>query len=412
MEPLRNWAGNLTFSAARRHTPASVDELQALVARTPRLKAVGTRHSFNRIADTDADLVSLEKFDAIALDPARRTVTVGAGVRYGELGAALHAAGWALPNLASLPHIGVAGAVATATHGSGIHNGNLATSVVGVELVTGDGRRVALTPDDPRFDGAVVHLGALGFVTALTLALVPTFDIAQDVFEDLPLADALARFDEIAGSAYSVSLFTDWASGKVHQVWRKRLATVPPAPLPGARPAPVDRHPLASLSAESCTPQRGVPGPWHERLPHFRLNVTPSRGDELQSEYFVAHEDAADALRAVAALGARMAPHLLVSEIRTVAADDLWLSPHYRRASVGIHCTWKNEAPDVLALLPEIEAALAPFAPRPHWGKLFTLAPETLQSRYERLPEFQALAREFDPERRFVNAFLSETLGL
>lgn len=401
MTPQRNWAGNLTYSAARWHEPETPAQVQAIVAASQKLRAVGTRHCFNTIADSPEDMLSTARLNRIVgLDVTQQTVTIEGGVRYGELGVFLHERGFALHNLASLPHISVAGAVATATHGSGDHNGNLATTVVGMELVLADGTRLSVSREShpETFDGMVVHLGALGVVTQLTLAIEPTFPIAQTAYENLPVAALEDHFDQITSAGYSVSLFTDWQSESINQVWVKSKGTVPET-LFGATRAQVERHPLANHSAQSCTPQRGVFGPWHERLPHFKLAFTPSSGAELQSEYFVDRNDALAAFHALAALRDQLAPHLMVSEIRTIAADTLWLSPHEGRDSVGFHFTWKQHIAEVLALLPVLEEALAPFRPRPHWGKVFTMHPPLD-------PRFVALAAQLDPTGKFRNAFL------
>ncbi|MDQ4076458.1 MAG: FAD-binding protein [Chloroflexota bacterium] len=413
-EKQRNWAGNYQYSAARVHYPETVEQVQELVTQRSKVKVLGTRHSFNGIADSTGDLISLERFDqAVALDRARSTVTIEAGVRYGQLCQHLQRAGYALHNLASLPHISVAGACATATHGSGDRHGNLATAVAAMEMVTADGTVVVLSreQDGELFQGAVVGLGGLGAVTKLTLDIVPAFDMRQDVYENLPLEQLEAHFDEILSSAYSVSLFTDWRSARFTQVWVKRRvadgATSEVEPeLFGAMLATSPLHPIAGLGAEHCTAQMGIRGPWHERLPHFRMDYTPSSGEELQSEYLVPRRHACAALRAIEGLGEQVAPLLQISEVRTIAADTLWMSPCYQQPSVGIHFTWKKDWPAVRKLLPLIEEQLAPLDARPHWGKLFTMPPARLSSLYEKLPDFQQLLRSYDPQGKFRNAFL------
>lgn len=410
----RNWAGNLAYSAARFHRPATVEQVQAIVRASSKLRALGSRHSFNTIADTPADLVSLERLDKlVALDRERGTVTVEAGIKYGHLGAYLHGEGFALHNMASLPHISVAGACATATHGSGDRNGNLATAVTALEFVAADGELVALSRerDGDTFLGAVVGLGALGVVTRMTLAVEPAFSVQQEVYVDLPVAQLEANFEAIESGAYSVSLFTDWQRNTVNEVWLKRRlpgdAALPvAAELFGATLATNALHPIAALSAESCTIQEGIPGPWHERLPHFRMEFTPSSGDELQTEYFVPRHHALAAMRAVAALRDRLAPVLMISEVRTIAADALWMSPCYGQECVGLHFTWQPNWTAVQALLPLIEQQLAPFEPRPHWGKVFTMPAAQVQARYPRLADFRALLRQYDPQGKFRNAFV------
>jgi xylitol oxidase len=413
---LCNWAGNYAYNAARVHYPRTVEEARQIVRGSETVRALGTRHSFNDLADCTGDLISLEQLDRIIqIDGAAGTVTVDAGTRYGELGQRLHQEGWALHNLASLPHIGVAGACATATHGSGERNGNLATAVCAMELITADGQVLAISRrrDGREFDGMVVHLGALGIVSRITLNIEPTFAVRQDVYENLPMAALKEHFDAIQASAFSVSLFTDWRRDAINQVWLKRRvrdddAAAAVSTFFGATLAPVDRHPISEISAENCTTQKGIPGPWHERLPHFRMEYTPSSGAELQSEYFVPRQHAVAALGAIAQLRERIAPLLLICEVRAVAADTLWMSPCFERASVAIHFTWKQDWPAVRALLPTIEMQLAAFDARPHWGKLFTMSAGSLGAVYGKLPEFGRLIRKYDPDGKFCNGFVDK----
>jgi xylitol oxidase len=412
----QNWAGNLTYNAARLHHPQTIEQLQEVVRNSRKLRALGSRHSFNTVADCAEDMVSLARLpQTVAVDAGRKAAITSGGMTYGALSLELHRTGFALHNMASLPHISVAGAVATATHGSGDGNGNLATAVSALELITRDGDVVTLSraANGDMFKGAVVGLGALGVVTKLTLDVQPAFTIQQEVYERLPVAQLDAHFDAVMSGAYSVSLFTDWGEDTVNQVWLKRrladdtaLALAPS--YFGATLAPVQRHPITELPADPCTVQMGQPGPWHERLPHFRVDQTPSAGEELQSEYFVPRQHAVAAVRAMRGLGEVIRPHLMISEVRSVAADDLWMSPCYQRDSIALHFTWHRDWPAVQQVLPLIEAALAPFELRPHWGKLFTLPAAKVQARYPRLADFRALLREFDPGGKFRNAFVDE----
>ncbi|THA71439.1 FAD-binding protein [Streptomyces sp. A0958] len=407
-----NWAGNITFGARRLCVPRSVRELRETVAASDAVRALGTRHSFNTVADTPGDLVSVAGLPRVVdIDPVGRTVTVSAGLRFGEFAAELHERGFALHNLGSLPHISAAGACATGTHGSGVGNRSLAGAVRALDLVTADGGTRTLRRGDADYAGAVVSLGALGVATALTLDIVPAFDVRQWVYEDLPEETLTAGFDEVMSAAYSVSVFTDWSPGPVGQVWLKQRvgdegARWMPAEWRGARLADGPRHPIPGVPAGNCTRQQGVPGPWHRRLPHFRLEFTPSNGDELQSEYFVARQDAAAAYEALARLRERISPVLQVSEIRSVAGDDLWLSPAYGRDSVAFHFTWVPDAEAVAPVVAEVEEALAPFGARPHWGKVFSTAPEVLRTLYARYEDFERLMARYDPSGTFRNAFL------
>ena len=405
-----NWAGNITYGAEVLHEPTSVEELQEVVAGSSRVRAVGSRHSFNRIADTDHAQVSVARLPVrVDIDEPEREVTVSAGLRYGDLVQQLDAAGWALHNLASLPHISVAGAIATGTHGSGDRNGSLASAVSAICLVGPDGELREVCRGDQDFDGMVVSLGTLGVVTSVSLDIQPTFEIQQAVFEHLPWSDVAAHFDQITSAAYSVSMFTDWNDIGPTSVWLKSR-TQPPHELFGATPAGGALHPLPGNGSESTTLQLGEPGPWWDRLPHFRLGFTPSNGDELQTEYLVPRDLALAAIDAVRPLAPAIRPLLLISEIRTVAGDPLWLSPSHGTDCVALHFTWRPDVPGVTAVLPVLDDALAPFAARPHWGKLFETTSERQHAAYPRLVEFGRLVERTDPSGTFGNALVDQWL--
>jgi xylitol oxidase len=418
-DPRMNWARNITFGAPRLHRPTSVDELRRVVAGAPKLRALGTAHSFNTIADSPGDQVSVADLPPVLrIDVERSTVTVGAGVRYGELAQHLQREGYALHNLGSLPHISVAGACATGTHGSGVTNGNLATAVRAIEMVTASGDLVALDRDSNQFSGAVVALGMLGIVTTMTLDVEPTYNVAQYVYDDLPLRELQAHLDEALSAAYSVSAFTDWRAPLINGVWLKHRVGSPGAdpshhPQPrwmGATLADGPRHPVPGMPVANCTQQLGVPGPWHERLPHFRLDFTPSNGEELQSEYFVARAQAGEALDALDGIRELIAPVLQIAEFRTIAADELWISPCYGRDSLALHFTWIHDDDAVAPVLAAVEEQLAPFDARPHWGKVFSTSPDVVRSLYSRLADFSGLAARYDPAGKFRNDFIDRYL--
>ena len=405
-----NWAGNYRYRASTLHRPSSVEHLQEVVANAPRVRVLGSRHSFTDLADS-AELVSLEGLPKdVAVDHEAGTVSFSAGLRYGELATELEREGLALANLASLPHISVAGAVATATHGSGNAKGNLATSVASLELATSSGELLNLSRGDPTFDGLVVGLGALGAVTRLTLDVEPAYQVRQRVFEGLAWDALHERFDEITAAGDSVSVFTRWGEA-VDQVWVKGRVTGDPEQvhddLFGAAAATVDRHPIIELDPVNCTRQLGVPGPWWDRLPHFRMGFVPSSGEELQSEYLIPRHHAAAAIRAVHALADVVRPLLQVSELRTVAADRLWMSPQHGQDTVAIHFTWHPDPVAVDRVLVELESALAPFQARPHWGKVFVADATTITLLYERLPDFKRLVDRLDPRGAFRNPWLT-----
>ncbi|MFM7320193.1 MAG: FAD-binding protein [Armatimonadota bacterium] len=406
-----NWSGTVDFPARRWEQP-SADAVSALLAGDDtEIRPLGTAHSFSAIARTRGLQIATGNMDRIlSLDESGPSVLVEPGVTYAALGEWLHARGWALSNLASLPHLSVGGAVATGTHGSGDRNGSLATAVLELEIALPGGGVVRLNRDEHPdvFPGAVVSLGALGVVRSLRLRIVPTFTVRQTVYEDLSLDAYLWHFDDIHRSAYSVSVFTDWSPGTVAQVWRKCVVSDPVIGdrLFGAPAAPRNLHPIRSMDASRCTPQMGEEGPWHLRLPHFLPEFAPSHGDEIQSEYFVPRVLAPSAIEAVAAIGPRLQDLLWISEIRTVAADDLWMSPACNQDVVGIHFTWRRDPERVSALLATVEELLAPYGARPHWGKVFRIDPSPC-ARHE---SFRALALRFDPERRMRNAFLDRIL--
>jgi xylitol oxidase len=409
-----NWAGSHTYRS-RIERVRSVEHLQEVVAAAPRVRALGSRHSFTDLTDiTDVDdgvLVSLDDLPTrVDVDPATRTARVTGRAAYGDVATALQAEGWALGNLASLPHISVAGAVATGTHGSGIGNGSLATAVASLDLVGPDGELRTVGRGDTDFDGSVVALGALGVVTSVTLDVEPTYDVRQEVRTGLSWETLASGLDAVIGSAYSVSLFTRWGDAGIDQVWLKSRGDEAP-PRPVGAPAATTLHMFADGDTQAVTVQGGVPGPWLDRLPHFRMAFTPSRGEELQSEYLMPREHALTAIERMRGLREHLAPVLQVSELRTVAADDLWLSGSYGHDVVAVHFTWSRDQERVYAVLPAIEAALLPLGARPHWGKCFVAGVAELDPLYPRMADFRALRDRVDPDRVFGNTFLERVIG-
>lgn len=411
-----NWAGNIHFDAPRFAEPTSVDELSTLVKGASSVRAVGTRHSFTRIADSVDLMVSVAALPGgLHIDADRAVASVPGGWRYARLARELDVRGWALGAMASLPHISVAGAIATGSHGSGDTTGSIASAVVALELVRADGELVRIARGDDGFDGSVVSLGMLGIVTRVELQIEPAYAMTQVVDRGLDWEAALADLDAVLGSATSVSLFTNWRDARrIDQVWRKSrvpfadagTALHPPPPLPGTVRATTAQHPLQGESGESCTDQSGAAGPWFERLPHFRAEFTPSHGDELQSEFFVPRARAVEALESMRRIGPTIADLLFVSEIRSVRADELWLSGAHGGDVVGIHFTWKPMEPEVRAALPAIEEALSEYGARPHWGKVFTMGAEQLTGSYPRWKDFAELRAQWDPRGVFCNTLV------
>ena len=415
---LYNWSSTYRFTARRVVDARTVDDVRRAVTEAGsgphRVRALGTRHSFTDLADNGATLVTVTGIPPEpVLDEDARTVTVGAGVTYGALATWLHSRGWALHNMGSLPHISVGGATATGTHGSGAGNRILSAAVAALDYVAADGELRHAARGEAAFDGMPVGLGAFGVVVRLTLDIQPSYLIRQDIYADLPWERVLADTDGVMSAAYSVSLFTDWTGDAIQQAWVKRrlpaTEDATPGEFFGARPHPGPVR-LADAPADNLT-AHGVAGPWSERLPHFRIDSVPSNGDEIQSEYFVDRRDGAAALTAVRSLASLVAPLLLVSEIRATAPDHLWLSGSSGRETLAIHFTWRNQPDRVDAALPEVEAALAPFNARPHWGKVSHVTAVQLDTRYPQLRDARTLFEELDPEGKFSNHRL-ERLGV
>src|SRR5258707_11301976 len=406
--PERNWAGTYTYQAQKLHRPRTVEQVQQIVAKAASVHVLGSRHSFNDIADS-SELISLEDLPAdVLVEHEAQTVSFSGGMTYGNLIKTLNDEEVALHTLASLPHISVAGAVATAAHGSGVTCGNLATAVAGLEMVTSSGEIIKASRGDPDFDGLVVGLGALGAVTRITLDVQPAYEGKQRGFEGLSWKALYDHFDEITSCGYSVSIFTRWGQTN-EQVWVKSRTDEPdrlPGDLFGAVAATVDRHPIFELDPTSCIPQLGRAGLWSDRLPHFRMDYTPSSGQEIQSEYLFPRRHAMGAIEAVHALAEGMRPILLVSEIRRVASDRLWMSMNYEEDSVAIHFTWKREPDAVQEIVAQIEDALTPFEARPHWGKVFHVDAAAFAPLYKRHSDFVRLVKRLDPRGAFRNSWL------
>jgi alditol oxidase len=409
-----NWSGTYDYRATRRERPDSVDELQQLVADAPAVKIAGSGHSFNGIADSESgwriDVSGL--ISAPEVDAETGTVTVSGGMKYGELVPALAVSGRALANLASLPHITVAGSVATGTHGSGAGQPGLASAVQAVELLTADGELRWIDRTERHFDGVVVSLGALGVVTRLRLSTVPHYEVRQDAFLGMSWGELIARVNDVLAASYSVSVFGRWTGAGPDHIILKSVVHgaddgIGPS-LTGTSRTPDTLHPLQAAGAtpDAVTEQGGVAGSWADRLPHFRLGFTPSAGAEIQSEFFVAAANAGRGIEALLAVGDAIAPHLLVSEIRAISAESQWLSPAHGRDSVAFHFTWKPDVEAGHRAIAIVEQALADLEPRPHWGKAFTY-PGRLDFAYERLDDFDDLRRWLDPHGKFRNEFIN-----
>ncbi len=411
MQREHNWSDNYTYRAARIHRPDTIAEISRLVRSVGKIRAIATRHSFNAIADTDGDLLDLRGLSSEPeIDREQRTASVAAGTPYGMLARALQTQGYALHNMGSLPHISVAGAISTGTHGSGDKNANLSSAVAALEFVTATGDLIQVRRGDDSFNGMVIGLGAFGIITRVTLDIQPSFDIRQDAFAGLPWATVLANLERVMGAAYSVSIMTRWSGDTADRLWLKtRLSDGLPLEVTAEHlGAKASAHASASGRDHVGTglTQFGVPGPWSELLCHFRPDCEPGEVAQIQSEYMIPRDRAITAITRLRAIGDRIDRCLLMGEIRTMAADELWLSPSYGHDTVGLHFTWKREAGAVDEITAEMEELLLPLGARPHWGKLIHAPAGRLAPLYPRMAEFRALADVHDPGGKFRNAFL------
>ena len=410
---MKNWSGNIEYRPAEIARPSSISELQKVVADSRKVRAYGSGHSFNTLADTDGTLIAFSEFDKnIEIDSSKMLVRVPAGVRYGEVAPKLHANGFALRNMGSLPHITVVGATSTGTHGSGVGNKNLSGSIAEIELITATGD--AITLDQSELPAARVALGSIGIIHHLTLDIVPTYDVAQTVYFDLPFVQLISNLDAILSAGDSVSVLSMWGDEFVDQVWVKsKIGTNPVLTQNewfGAKLATRKSNPIREADSAAATEQFGLPGPWFERLPHFKLDFTPSFGEELQTEYFIDRKDAPAALHAIYKIREELSELIMVCEMRTVAQDENWLSEAYGRETFVFHFTWRPNIPAVEKLLLKIEASLEPFKARPHWGKVFTNNAFDFSSLYPKFNSFLTYRGTYDPSRKFVNKLL-ETWG-
>lgn len=408
---MQNWSKNVEFNDKSYLQPTSLTELQEIIRTNPKVRARGTAHCFNEIANTSSVAVNLGKMPkTIEIDVENKSVLVAAGLKYGELAPILHDKGWALSNLASLPHISIAGSVSSGTHGSGIKNQNLANQVLALDIVTAEGDLRQIDRGNPAFNALIVGLGLGGVVYQYQLRIEESFQIRQVIYPEIPLDILQRNFDSIMGSAYSVSYFTDWSSAQVGNLWCKfRDGETIPESIGGRSQADKKFHPIPAVDPVACTEQLGVAGDWHQRLSHFKLEFTPSVGEEIQSEFFVDRKDASAAIEAVSQLGAEITPLLWITELRTIAADNLWLSGAFERDCLAIHFTWKKEDA-IYPVIEKIEAALRPFSYRPHWGKVFTADSQYLKSVYPKINEFKALVEGLDPSSKFENSFTRTAL--
>lgn len=410
---LNNWGGNLQFRQEALAQPETLAELATLI-RDNQVRPAGTLHSFSPIATGEGIMLSAAGLKvAPAIDPASKTARVGAASRYGDIALALEAQGLALRNMGSLPHISLAGASATGTHGSGDGNQILSASLISFSFLNHKGELITLRRGDDLFEPCRLGLGAHGLWVEAELSVVESYQMRQDIYRDIPWAYFLEDPARLSAAGYSVSLFGKWGSDTIDQAWVKSRVSdgTPPAEIAGIRAATESLKELAPGVGDNLTEQAGRPGPWLHRLPHFRLDATPSAGDEIQTEYFFTRDQIVGAIEVVHSLAHEVNPVLIITEIRSIAQDDAWLSPMRRGDSIALHFTFKNDVPAVTRVVEKLEAALAPFNPIPHWGKVNGFTGEQLAAVHPKLAEARTVFDELDPEGKFSSPYL-RSLGV
>ncbi len=410
---MKNWAGNLSFSSKEFIEIDSVKKLQTIVSNARGIKVLASGHSFSDIADTKDTLISIKNLSfEIGIDSNKREALVPAGMQYSDVSRYLEKHGWAVSNMASLGEVTIAGAILTGTHGSGSSNGILSTAVIGFEMVLESGSILTTDRENSSdFPGFIVSLGALGVFTKYKLKIVPSFSIRQVVYENINIESIANNFDLVFDRAYSVSFFSNWAQNSTGQIWMKFLDDSKPFNISSdwidGNLAKVKQHPVKINDASPCTDQLATSGKWLDRLPHFKLNSSPVSGDEVQTEYLVDRRYVKQYISELAEIGDEIASKVYTTEIRTIKADDLWLSGAYERETVGFHFTWRK-SDSLVNFLPKIESILGKHDGRPHWGKLFDVPKDKLPSRYPKFSDFEVLLQKYDPNKKFRNNFINK----
>jgi L-gulono-1,4-lactone dehydrogenase len=430
ISPSRNWAGNQRWIPAERRAPESAREVAKIVAEAHRagrhVKVIGAGHSFTAAAATDGVQVTLDRLDhVVEVDHTNNRVTVGAGIRLHRLNDALADAGMAMPNLGDIDQQSLAGAIATATHGTGITLGNLATAVIGLETVTGTGEIVRCDNDvEPELlRVARVGVGALGVVTEVTLQCVPAFNLhARETVEVLD--DVLDSFADQTAAVNHFELY--WMPGTRRcQVKRNSRTDEPPAPQP--RWAYVRDKWLGENVGFGlvCRVGRRFPAltPRISRLVSSaiserdlvdrsdRVFCSPRRVHFVEMEYGIPVEHVPEAVRRVRALTQTLpTPVLFPIEVRVSAADDIALSTGFGRTSgwIAVHQYRGMPYEEYFA---GVERIMDDYAGRPHWGKLHGQRAATLAPRYPQWDQFAAVRDRLDPDRTFANPYLDRVLG-
>ncbi len=426
--PTKNWAGNQRCVPARTHEPRSADDVAAIVRAAAeageRVKVIGGAHSFTDVAMTDGHLLSLDTLDQV-LGVDGNDVRVQAGIRLHRLNDELAARGLAMPNLGDIDRQSIAGAVSTATHGTGAGLGNIATTIVGLELVTGDGSivRADETNDPELLRVARVGLGALGILTEVTLRCVPAFNLrAVETIE--PLADVLADFGGVMRSTDHVEFY--WMPGARRCQVKRNSRTAEPA-----RPQPKLAYVRDKWIAENlafgtvCRVGRRFPtlAPKVAKLVTSaaserdlidrsdRIFCSPRRVHFVEMEYGVPFDAVPDAIARIGSLVSGLPfPPLFPIEVRASRGDDIPLSTANGRDSGWIAVHQYIDTP-YEAYFQGVEQIMNDYGGRPHWGKLHFQSRLTLSHRYPEWNVFRDARDRLDPQRTFANPYLDRVLG-
>lgn len=401
---LHNWGGNFNYSTQNIQYPRSVAEVQQIVKNAGKLRVVGSRHSFSKIADSECTMLSTIGLNKIiGINGSIPSVTVQGGLTYTDLLTSLNTAGFALPNLASLAEISVGGAASTNAHGTGVANQALANHIRSMEIVLANGSLLTIGPNDPRLKGMAAGLGAFGVVTQLELKLVPAFNITTYTYVNMPVQNSYENFAALQNMGFGVLLVNMFTAP---DAWNIAIVY-----------ARSDANNTAMLTSNlfggTLVSQTTQPS-YLALLSIAQIGLSGVDGNEIQTEYFVPISKAVEAIKAVTAVAnsTNIFPSLATAfVIRTIASDDLWMSEYYGNDTmVAIHFSWQNNVTAVEAVLPQLERAMIPYGARPHWGKMFTMEPEDFLPHYPKVNEFKKLAEQLDPKGKFRNEFLEENV--
>ena len=432
----QNWAKTVYYNHTI-HYPKTVEEIQHILQYHAKIRVLGSMHSFNNITKLPQEFngvyISMSNMNQVIKCCRGERVTIQPGITFGELGEYLHERNFGFHNMASLPHITVGGAISTGTHGAGVFNGNLASHVMQVKLISADGKlRTYRIGQDPEFQHIPVSFGLAGIIVEIELDIVPDYDIQQCIYENLPF-NTIKKSDykTAFSSAYSFSIFTQWKNRKFTSIWAKyRLRKgrngneesimIDCPDMNKIKPSSNKVHPLpgGDTSFVSGGIGKNYKEPGYVGLPHFLMEGVPSQGEELQSEYFVSShmfDVVIEVLFHHFEENPKLYDLLYVSEMRFVAGDKLTLSPqHVLGSSIGFHFTWKKEFDQVVDALKGIENVLKPYNALPHMGKLFTMTGRELEGKYgqRNLRAFQSFVAPLDPLKKFVNPFLQNLILL